>query len=207
MAAPGWPATLSEGRVGLRALRLRDASAWTEVRLRNVDWLAPWEATPPRARWLEHHTATTYTAMLRSLRRQARAGTALPFAITYEGDFVGQLTVSNVVRGALNSAFVGYWVDGAVAGRGVMPTALALGVDHLFAAREAGGVSLHRVEADIRPENVASRRVVEKLGFREEGLLRRYLFIDGAYRDHIAYALTVEDVPGGLLRRWRSAHR
>jgi ribosomal-protein-alanine N-acetyltransferase len=138
-----------------------------------------------------------YTAMLRSLRRQAREGSAFPFAITYEGRFAGQLTVGNVVRGAFNSAYVGYWVDAAVAGRGVMPTALALVVDHCF-----GPARLHRIEANIRPENVASKRVVEKLGFRDEGLHRRYLAIDGAYRDHIGYAVTIEDVPEGMLRRW-----
>jgi ribosomal-protein-alanine N-acetyltransferase len=74
-----------------------------------------------------------------------------------------------------------------------------MAVDHCFFV-----VGLHRIEASIRPENQASRRVVEKLGFREEGLRRRYLHIDGAWRDHLCYALTVEDVPGGLLARWRS---
>jgi ribosomal-protein-alanine N-acetyltransferase len=137
--------------------------------------------------------------MLRTLRRQARQGTALPFAVTLDGRLAGQLTVGNVVRGAFNSAYVGYWVDQNVAGQGVMPTALALAIDHCF-----GAVGLHRVEANVRPENTASRRVVEKLGFREEGLHQRYLAIDGAYRDHIGYALTVEDVPEGMVRRWRS---
>jgi [ribosomal protein S5]-alanine N-acetyltransferase len=161
-----------------------------------------WEATPPgfdnpRLSWNDRQSIGIYTAMLRSLRRQAREGSALPFAITYEGRFCGQLTVGNVVRGAFNSAYVGYWVDEAVAGHGVMPTALALVVDHCF-----GPARLHRIEANIRPENVASKRVVEKLGFRDEGLHQRYLAIDGAYRDHIGYAITVEDVPEGMLRRW-----
>lgn len=161
-----------------------------------------WEATPPgfdnpRISWRDRQSLGIYTAMLRSLRRQAREGTALPFAITYDGRFAGQLTVGNVVRGAFNSAYVGYWVDEAVAGRGVMPSALALVVDHCFAAAR-----LHRIEANIRPENVASQRVVEKLGFREEGLHLRYLAIDGAYRDHIGYAVTTEDVPEGMVRRW-----
>jgi ribosomal-protein-alanine N-acetyltransferase len=80
-------------------------------------------------------------------------------------------------------------------------------VDHCF-----GAVGLHRVEANVRPENAASRRVVEKLGFREEGLHQRYLYIDGGWRDHISYAVTREDVPDGMLRRWdetrnRSTHR
>jgi ribosomal-protein-alanine N-acetyltransferase len=91
-------------------------------------------------------------------------------------------------------------VDQAVAGRGVTPTALALAVDHCF-----GPVGLHRVQVDVRPENVASRRVVAKLGFREEALFRRYLDIDGAWRDHIGYALTPEDCPERLVARLDSA--
>jgi ribosomal-protein-alanine N-acetyltransferase len=90
-------------------------------------------------------------------------------------------------------------VDSRVAGRGIIPTALALAVDHAFGA---GG--LHRIEVNIRPENTASRRVVEKLGFREESYHHNYLHIDGAWRDHVGYALTTEDLAGegGLLARW-----
>jgi len=87
-----------------------------------------------------------------------------------------------------------------VAGRGRRPTAVARAVDHGFST-----AGLHRIEVNVRPENVASRRVVEKLGFRDEGVRPRMLHIDGAWRDHISYALTVEDVPGGLLRRWRAS--
>ena len=94
----------------------------------------------------------------------------------------------------------GYWLDEADAGRGSRPSALAMAVDHCFLL-----VGLHRIEATIRPENRPSRRVVEKLGFREEGLRRKSLHIDGHWRDHLCYALTVEDVQGGLLPRWRSA--
>ena len=79
------------------------------------------------------------------------------------------------------------------------PTALAMALDHCFFV-----VGLHRIEATIRPENHASRRVVEKLGFRDEGLRRRSLHIDGSWRDHLCYALTAEDVQNGLLARWRS---
>lgn len=94
----------------------------------------------------------------------------------------------------------GYWVDRDVAGRGVTPTALALAVDHCFFT-----VGLHRIEVNIRPENQASLRVVHKLGFREEGLRERFLHIDGAWRDHLSFALTADDVPGGLMRRWRAS--
>jgi ribosomal-protein-alanine N-acetyltransferase len=132
--------------------------------------------------------------MLRAARREARAGRALPFTVTYDGALVGQVTVSTVVRGAFDSASVGYWVDERVAGRGVTPTALALVLDHCFRA-----VGLHRVEAAVRPENAASLRVVRKLGLREEGMRLRLLFIDGAWRDHLSFAVTREDQPDGVL--------
>ncbi|TWH75775.1 ribosomal-protein-alanine N-acetyltransferase [Modestobacter roseus] len=76
---------------------------------------------------------------------------------------------------------------------------MALVCDHAF-----GPVGLHRLQADIRPENRPSRRLVERLGFRQEGLLRGYLDIDGAWRDHLAYALLAEDSPGGVFHRWRA---
>jgi [ribosomal protein S5]-alanine N-acetyltransferase len=198
--APGWPIELSYGMVRLRPLRRRDARTWCEVRRRNADWLSPWESTVPRMRYAgveQSANPATYRGMLRALRSQARKGTALPFAIEYDGRLVGQLTVSSIVRGSLHSASVGYWLDQAVAGRGVAPTAVALAVDHCFAAAE-----LHRVELNVRPDNVRSRRVAEKLGFRDEGLRLRYLHIDRDWRDHICFALTVEDVPEGLLRRY-----
>jgi ribosomal-protein-alanine N-acetyltransferase len=152
---------------------------------------------------LSQHAVSEYPALLRCLRRGARTGQVLPWVITYEERFAGQLTLGNIVRGASCSAYAGYWVDGRLAGRGIMPTALAMAVDHVF--RFAG---LHRVEVNIRPENLASRRVVEKLGFREEAYHPRYLHINGAWCDHVGYALTVEDVaPHGLLARWRESQR
>ncbi|WP_067972160.1 GNAT family N-acetyltransferase [Nocardiopsis trehalosi] len=193
----GWPITLTEGPVGLRPLRLRDAAALRETRVRNADWLRPWEPTHPEMP-LQTSSLTPYVAMLQAIRREARHGVSMPWAVTYDGVFAGQLTISAIVWGSARSAQVGYWVDRAYAGRGVIPTAVALAVDHAFFA-----VGLHRVEASIRPENRASRRVAEKLGFREEGLRRRQLHIDGAWRDHLCYAITTEDVPGGLLARWR----
>jgi ribosomal-protein-alanine N-acetyltransferase len=200
--ARGWPVSLQDGRVGLRPLRVRDAATWSEVRIRNETWLSPREGRPesqPPATWAERHSPVVFTAMLRNIRKESRAGRTLPLAVTYDGRLAGQVTASNVVRGAFDSASVGYWVDGALAGRGVLPTALAMVVDHCF-----NEVGLHRIEANIRPENAASRRVVEKLGFREEAMHLRYLFIDGAWRDHLSFAVTREDVPEGMLRRWHA---
>jgi ribosomal-protein-alanine N-acetyltransferase len=201
--APGWPVSLRAGPVGVRPLRLRDAPTWVEVRLRNEAWLAPWEGRAPEQpplTWAERHTVGSFSAMLRVQRREARAGRALPFAVTYDGDLVGQVNVGSIVRGAYHGGYVGYWIDERVAGLGVTPTALALVLDHCF-----GAVGLHRVEANVRPENAASLRVVAKLGFRAEGLRRRYLFIDGDWRDHRCFALLPEDVSEGVLRRLNAA--
>jgi [ribosomal protein S5]-alanine N-acetyltransferase len=104
------------------------------------------------------------------------------------------------VWGSSRSGTIGYWIDEAYAGRGITPTALAMAVDHCFRV-----VGLHRLEASIRPENAASRRVVEKLGFREEGVRVRQLHINGQWRDHLCYAITSEEVPAGMLPRWRSS--
>jgi len=189
----GWPAVLTEGSVALRPLRQRDSREWRSVRARNADWLRPWEATSPEPAM---DAPPTYSAMVRRLRTEAREGRTMPFVITFGGDLVGQLTVGGISWGSLRSAHIGYWVDRRVAGRGIMPTAVAMATDHCFA------IGLHRIEINIRPENMASRRVVEKLGFRPEGLRPRYLHIDGDWRDHLSFALTVDEVPGGLVARW-----
>jgi ribosomal-protein-alanine N-acetyltransferase len=161
--------------------------------LRNELWLAPWEPTSPHT-WAERHSVSAWPPLLSALRRGGRAGTMLPFVISYGGRFAGQLNVSNVVHGVLRSCTVGYWVDRGVAGRGIAPVALALAIDHCL-----GPVGLHRVEVDIRPENAPSLRVVEKLGLRREGYLERFLDIDGGWRDHVCFAVTVEEVRGRTM--------
>jgi ribosomal-protein-alanine N-acetyltransferase len=174
---------------------MADAHAWAEVRRRNAAWLRPWEATVPPG---DDTAPRTFRGLVRDLRRQARQRRTLPFAVTVDGEFAGQLTVTNIVGGSARWGQVGYWVDERFAGQGVIPTAVALAVDYcLF---EMG---LHRIEVAIRPENTASLRVVEKLGFTEIGYAPRYLHIDGEWRDHRLFALTVEEVQGGLLRRFR----
>jgi ribosomal-protein-alanine N-acetyltransferase len=189
-----WPVVLTEGPVTLRPMRHRDARRWRAVRSANADWLAPWEATHPDLTT----TAPTFGQMVRAFGREARAGRMLPFAIEVDGELVGQVTVSGISWGSLRSGQIGYWVDRRVAGRGIVPTAVAVVVDHCFFT-----LGLHRVEVNIRPENHASLRVAHKLGLRPEGLRRKYLHIDGAWRDHSTFAMTVDDVPGGLLARWR----
>jgi ribosomal-protein-alanine N-acetyltransferase len=164
------------------------------VRARNVEWLRPWDATlPPGAT----DAATTFRGMVRSLRAAARAGTTLPFALDVDGSLRGQVTVGGIHLGSLRGGHVGYWIDRDVAGRGIVPMAVAMVTDHCFAA------GLHRMEINIRPENQPSIRVVEKLGFRYEGLRERYLHIDGDWRDHVSYALTADELSVPLADRFR----
>lgn len=203
-STPGWPAVLADGAVLLRPYRRGDARAWSEVRIANQQWLAPWESAPPGP-WAEMNSPRAYGYVYHDMKRAAKRGDSMPFAVCLrESDgserLVGHLNLGNIVRRAFSSAYAGYWVDHRAAGRGVIPTALALAVDHAF-----GPGGLHRIEVNIRPENGPSRRVVEKLGFREEAYHQRYMHIDGNWRDHLGYALTSEEVAaeGGLLARWR----
>jgi len=192
----GWPAVLEWDALRLRPLTARDARAWREVRSRNADWLRRWDATaPPDA---EPRTQT-FSSMVAAMRKSARAGGQLPFAIEYDGRFVGQITVNNVIRGSAQFASVGYWIDQRVAGRGLMPRAVAMVIDHCFTQ-----VGLHRIEVAIRPENHASLRVVDKLEIPLVGLAPGYLHIDGDWRDHLLFGITREQAGTGLVRRLQS---
>jgi len=197
MRSDGWPTRLRHGRVGLRPLARGDARVWREVRARNRIWLAPWEATLPPG---VDRAPQSFRAMTRELDRQARAGRTLPFATTWDDRLVGQVTVSSITWGSARSASIGYWVDRAVAGRGITPLAVALAIDHCF-----GTVGLHRIEVAVRHENVASLRVVDKLGLRQVGEAPRYLHIDGDWRDHLLFAVTREEVPAGMVARLESS--
>ena len=188
-----WPVVLTAGEVTLRPFDHADAAAWRTARQRSAEWLAPWDATVPPG---GEGRPSSFRSLVRTLKRSARKGAAYPFAIDVDGIFAGQVTVSNIVRGSAQFASIGYWIDLEYAGRGIMPRAVAMAVDHCFSTAR-----LHRIEIAIRPENTNSLRVVEKLGLFEVGYAPRYLHINGAWRDHRLYAVTVEECPGGLLAR------
>ncbi len=187
-----WPVELRSREVLLRPLVRRDRKDWLACRDRNRAWLRRWDATSPSG----SQAPRTFGQMVRGYQRQALAGQSMPFVIDIEGQLVGQVTVNNIVRGSGQFASIGYWIDQAWSGRGITTRAVAMAIDHcLFIAR------LHRVEVAIRPENVASLRVVEKLGILEYGYAPRFLHIDNEWRDHRLFAVTVEECPGGLLKR------
>jgi ribosomal-protein-alanine N-acetyltransferase len=198
-----WPVELAGATprglaIRLRPMRVLDIAEIGSVRRANAGWLRPWDATSP-----VRGVSRSHEEVARAQEEQALAGEALPFVIEVDGRIVGQLNVTNIVRGAFWSCTAGYWVAKSVAGQGVMPTALALAGDHAF-----GTLGLHRIEINIRPENAASLAVVRKLGFRDEGLRPRFLHIDGAWRDHRSFALTAEEVGrDGLMGRLLADHR
>jgi ribosomal-protein-alanine N-acetyltransferase len=212
----GWSVTLTEpalldAPVVLRPMGISAVRACREVRAANDFWLRPWEASDPDGQPDQlpggppAKPAAASVPGLAGLglaafysRLGALLGTAASWAIWYDGQFAGQVNVFRIAWGPLRSAEVGFWVDERLAGRGIVPTALAMAVDHCF-----GAMRLHRLEACIQPENAASRRTVEKLGFRNEGLRVGQVHINGAWRDHLGYAITAEETAGGLLPRWR----
>lgn len=120
----------------------------------------------------------------------------MAWVVLVDDVIAGQLNVANILHGSVGSATIGYWIGKEFAGRNVIPTAVAMAIDYLF--EHAG---LHRVEIDIRPENQPSLRVVQKLGLRQEGLKERYIHIDGAWRDHLIFAITKEELEGTMVSR------
>ena len=187
-----WPVRLTGTtptgiEVVLRPLTTADGPAFQSVRRANAAWLEEWDATSPDP----DAPGRTFDELVEQYDRDARAGRALPFAVEVQGRFVGQLSVGSIVLGSFRSCYVGYWVSRTVAGQMVIPTALAVAGDHVL-----GVLGLHRIEVNIRPENTASLAVVRKLGFRHEGRRPHYLHIAGAWRDHLSFALTTEDLAG-----------
>ena len=182
---------LSHGDISLRIIRPKDAKTMERLVVSNREWLKPWEATNPHG-----PTSFDYKSIIKSLIRQFENGDSLPFVILYQGEIVGQLNVSNILYGSVSSCVIGYWIIPEVAGQGITPTAVALVMDYIFFT-----AGLHRVEIDIRPENKASIRVVEKLGMRLEGVKKNYIHINNQWADHNIYALTAEEVGSGILNR------
>lgn len=176
-------------RVVLRPLEPADGDAWREVRRRNREWLEPWEPLPEPGSPDLLRDAAAFRARCASAARQRHLDTAHPLAIfLHDGTLCGEINLSGIQRGPFQSAHVGYWVDQAHTGQGLVPEALVLVLRLAFE-----GLHLHRVEVAIVPRNRASLRVVEKLGLREEGTARHYLQIRGVWEDHVRYAITTNE--------------
>ena len=172
----------------LRPLVLADFVAWRDVRETSAEWLTRWE--PQRLPGQPDTTRDRDAFAIRcsARQRERQLGTGYGFGVFVNGSLVGEINLSAVQRGPFQSAYVGYWVAEEHAGQGYVPEALV--VLARFAFEE---LRLHRMQIAIIPRNKASRRVVEKLGIREEGVALRYLEINGHWEDHVRYAMTVEE--------------
>jgi ribosomal-protein-alanine N-acetyltransferase len=184
---------LHEGDTAIRPMEASDLPALVEARIRNREFLTEWEPTRD-----ESFYSPAGQARELALDDAAwRTATAFPFAIldAADGDrLIGRVALANVVRGVWQNATLGYWVSADAGSRGHATTAVRLVLRFAF---EVAG--LHRVQPAIMPRNVRSRRVVEKCGFRHEGVALNYLKINGVWEDHDLYAMTVED--------WRDLQR
>ncbi len=185
---PGSTAPLFGRRVMLRALTLADFEAWRDVRTSSADWLLKWE--PQRSLNVPDPTVDrdAFAVRCSARQRERQLGSGYGFGIFVDGDFVGEINLSSVQRGAFQSGYVGYWVARSAAGQGYVPEALV--VLARFAFEE---LFLHRLQISIIPRNAPSRRVMEKLNLRSEGVAARYLEINGIWEDHVRYALTAEE--------------
>jgi ribosomal-protein-alanine N-acetyltransferase len=175
-------------RLSLRPLTSGDYEQWREVRIRSREWLVRWEPRPIIGQPDAAEDRRVFAARCGARDRERQLGTGYGFGIFVSGRFAGEINISSIQRGPFQNAYVGYWIDQAMAGNSYVPEAAVL--VFRFAFEE---LALHRVQVAIIPRNQPSRRVAEKLGLREEGIAFRYLEINGVWEDHVRYAITSED--------------
>jgi [ribosomal protein S5]-alanine N-acetyltransferase len=191
MIFPGGREPVLQGDgIVLRYPQMSDYAQWAELRGESREFLSAWEPV-----WAaDELTRAAFRRRLRRYQCEIRNDLAYPFLVIRKSDDVlmGGCTLSNVRRGVTQSAAIGYWIGARFARRGHMYASLTAIRPFVFDL-----LGLHRLEAACIPENVASRNLLRKVGFREEGRARRYLQINGEWRDHILFALLEEDAPVG----------
>jgi ribosomal-protein-alanine N-acetyltransferase len=165
-----------------------DFEQWREVRTRSREWLVRWEPRPIIGQPDAAEDRRVFAARCGARDRERQLGTGYGFGIFVSGRFAGEINISSIQRGPFQNAYVGYWIDQAMAGHSYVPESAVL--VFRFAFEE---LALHRIQVAIIPRNQPSRRVAEKLGLREEGVAFRYLEINGIWEDHVRYAITAEE--------------
>jgi ribosomal-protein-alanine N-acetyltransferase len=199
-SAPTGAIRLYGKRIMLRPLTPTDWEQWREVRLRNEDWLVPWEPLRPSGMLDPTRDRDAYMSRCHARDRDRQMGVAYGFALFVGSDLAGEVNLNGVVRGAQQTGTIGYWIDQAKAGHRYVAEAVVAITRFAFEQ-----LHLHRVEVCIVPRNRNSRRVMEVLQFREEGTALRFLEINGTWEDHVRYAMTAEewDIRGDeLARTW-----
>lgn len=181
-------ATLLGRRLLMRPLQVGDFAQWSEVRVRNDEWLTRWEPARPAGAPDIVRDRGAFALRCHSREREWQLGTGYGFGVFVGGQFCGEINLNSVQRGPFQNAYMGYWIDEARAGNSYTPEGVLLLLRYAF--EELG---LHRIQISIVPRNTASRRVVEKLDVRCEGLAERYLEINGTWEDHLRFAMTLEE--------------
>ncbi|HOB91015.1 MAG: GNAT family protein [Bacillota bacterium] len=196
-----WPAFLRRSEesiarangIYLRPVRVSDARQYATLLQENRELLEPFEPVRPPS----YYTEAYQRAVLKEAVESYKDGSGYMFAVVLDSHgIIGRVGLSGVFRGAFQSCFIGYFIDHRFTRRGYATWAVKNTVAFAF-----DKAALHRVEASVMPCNVASQRVLEKSGFRREGLARNYLRIQGKWEDHYIYAITVEDKIGESVDR------
>jgi ribosomal-protein-alanine N-acetyltransferase len=182
------PLRLYGRRIMLRPLAANDFREWSDVRRRNHDWLTVWEPSRHSNQSDPVSDRSAFAARCAQRDRDRANGTAYQFGLYVDQHVVGEVNINNIVRGAMQSGTIGYWIDQQQAGNGYVAEAVVLVLQFGFEQ-----LALHRVEICIVPRNERSRRVMEKLAIREEGVAQRYLEINGVWEDHVRYGITAEE--------------
>jgi [ribosomal protein S5]-alanine N-acetyltransferase len=178
-------------RLVLRAARTTDVPELRRVLRANSVHLKPWSVAP--APGDDPSSLTSVSRAVLRHRREWKRGQAFVMMVTpqeREGRILGRIALGGILLGAFQNAYLGYWMDAEHQGRGLMTEAVRAATTFAFEV-----VGLHRVQAAVMPRNVASQRVLEKVGYRREGTAERYLFIAGAWEDHVLFAMTAEEWP------------
>jgi ribosomal-protein-alanine N-acetyltransferase len=180
MLARRRPIQLEAERIALRLPSHSDYNAWVALRSQSRDFLVPWEPV-----WSpDHLSRKSFTNRVYWAARASKLGTAFPlFLVRRDGALLGAITMDNIRRGPAQSATIGYWIGQSYARHGYMREAIGILVHHAFI-----NLDLSRIEAACLPENAASRGVLEKSGFKYEGVAQSYLQINGRWRNHVLFA-------------------
>jgi ribosomal-protein-alanine N-acetyltransferase len=182
------PVRLYGRRIMLRPLAANDFRSWSEVRRHNAEWLTVWEPSRPIHQPDPVVDRNAFAARCQQRDRDRGLGTAYQFGLFVDDQVVGEVNLNNVIRGAMQSGTIGYWVDRRHAGNAYVAEAVVVVLQFAFEQ-----LQLHRIEICIVPRNQRSHRIMEKLRIRDEGIAERYLEINGTWEDHVRYGITVEE--------------